>query len=98
MIHVTKAEWRRAAELEGKPVSEVEVWVAGQQDTWKVYMEKAEHGYRIHQILKNDADYDLDWYDNDMHQAYEDISNEVVPAGELASFASTVAELAHLDS
>jgi hypothetical protein len=96
MVQVMKAEWKRTAEREGKDVSEVEVWVAEEEKPLKVYIEQEAGGYHIHQILRNDADYDLDWYDNDMHKAFQDVSGEVVPVEEQASFAQTVAELARL--
>lgn len=98
MVEVMKAEWKRNTEMNGRPVSEVEVWVSGQTAPWSVYLERTNNGYTIHQILKDDADYSIDWFDNDLHQAFRDISYEAVPPSEHGFFAQTVAELSQLQA
>lgn len=78
MLTVKQAKVRRMAHSDGEPVAEVEVVVAERPQPLKVYLRPTEEGYEITQVLSNDADYELDWYDNDLHQAFEDLSDAVL--------------------
>jgi|HigsolmetaAR203D_1030402.scaffolds.fasta_scaffold04172_4 hypothetical protein len=81
MWTVKQAKVRRMAQYGGEPVAEVEVVVAERPHPLKVYMRPTEEGYEVTRVLSNDADYELDWYDNDLHQAFEDLSASVLQTG-----------------
>ena len=99
MVQIVKAEWKRNAVIDGTPVSEVEVWVAGETRPWNVYMEKTgDYAFAVRRIVRNQADYDIDWYDNDLHQAFAEVTEEAMPATERGGFALSVAELAQLQA
>lgn len=78
MYTVTDAKFVQMVEQNGAMMAEVEVSVAERNDGLKVYLYPTENGYEAAQVLSNDADYDLDWYDNDLHQAFSDISDKVL--------------------
>lgn len=100
MTQITKANFTQTVIRDGKRLYEVEVWVSGQLEPWKVLLEQGNESgeYHVHQILKNEAEYDLDWYDNNLHQAFQDISNQAVSPGKQDSFARSVVEMAGLQA
>ncbi|PZD94090.1 hypothetical protein DNH61_19215 [Paenibacillus sambharensis] len=74
MIQVIHAAFRRVAERDGRTCGEVEV-NTDQAEAPKVlaYFAAAKNNdYDLVAVVKNDADYEIDWYDNSMHQAFTD--------------------------
>ena len=96
MTQVLKAEWVRNTELEGEPVYEAEVWIAGETKPWQVFLSREGERFRIRRIVRNQAEHELDWYDNNLHQAYSDITG--LPAVEGEALAGQIADLAQLQA
>ncbi|CAM4360786.1 hypothetical protein [Paenibacillus tarimensis] len=74
MIQVIHAAFRRVADREGRTCGEVEV-NTNQAEAPKVLVYFApakDNDFEVVAIVKNDADYEIDWYDNSMHQAFTD--------------------------
>jgi len=36
----------------------------------------------LRSVLRNDADREMDWFDNNLHQAFEDITSSAIEPGE----------------
>lgn len=65
-------------EVDGAPCAEVGVLPGGAEDSaLLVYIveDRREDGYEIVRILTNDAATDTDWYDNNMHDAFMDVTS-----------------------
>jgi hypothetical protein len=74
MVEVQHAALRRTTTKDGRFCGEVEV-LTNDADTPKVlaYLAAAEDGdYEMVAIVANDADTEIDWYDNPLHQAFTD--------------------------
>lgn len=85
MARVVNAHFRRVAELGGQAVAEVEVMTTHRQNPQLLaYFSRApeDGGYSLVQVLANNADYEVDWYDNSMHSAFEDISGSALGTAE----------------
>ena len=77
MYYIKDAKIRRMMEYDGAPCAEVEVLPGAVSDpALLVYIveDKREEGYEIVRILTNDADISTDWFDNNMHEAYKDVT------------------------
>ncbi|WP_052476311.1 hypothetical protein [Cohnella kolymensis] len=85
MAGVVSAHFRKVAERGGQALAEVEVMTAHPQNPRLLaYFSRASEGggYSLVQVLANNADYELDWYDNSMHTAFEDISGNAIGTAE----------------
>lgn len=77
MYYIKDAKIRRMMEYDGAPCAEVGVLPGAVGDSaLLVYIveDRREEGYEIVRILTNDADLSSDWYDNNMHNAFEDVT------------------------
>lgn len=77
MYYIKDAKIRRMMEFDGAPCAEVGVLPGGANDpALLVYIveDKREEGYEIVRILTNDADISSDWFDNNMHEAFKDVT------------------------
>jgi hypothetical protein len=83
-------------ELDGEPVSEAEVWIAGETRPWQVFLSRDGERFRIRRIVRNQAEHELDWYDNNLHQAYLDMTDQPAVEGEEEALAGQIAEMAQL--
>ncbi|MNC68229.1 hypothetical protein D3C75_1188010 [compost metagenome] len=64
-------------EYDGAPCAEVGVLPGAVGDSaLLVYIveDQREEGYEIVRILTNDADTETDWFDNNMHDAFQDVT------------------------
>nr|WP_216857257.1 hypothetical protein [Paenibacillus tritici] len=64
-------------DYDGAPCAEVGVLPGAVGDSpLLVYIveDRREEGYEIVRILTNDADTSTDWFDNNMHDAFEDVT------------------------
>lgn len=96
MYYIKDAKIRRMLEYDGAPCAEVEVLPGAASDpALLVYIveDKREEGYEIVRILTNDADITTDWFDNNLHEAYKDVtttaftgSNFMSPEDEQSKF------------
>jgi hypothetical protein len=77
VYYIKDAKIRRMTEYDGAPCAEVGVLPGAAEDpALLVYIveDRYEEGYEIVRILTNDADASADWYDNNMHNAFEDVT------------------------
>jgi hypothetical protein len=85
MYTIHDAKIRRFTEIDGVLCAEIEVNSANVNDTGLlVYLAPAEgeQGYRMLRMIRNDADMELDWYDNNLHSAFEEVTNVVFRAAD----------------
>lgn len=77
MYYIKDAKIRRMTEYDGAPCAEVGVLPGAVSDpALLVYIveDQREDGYEIVRILTNDADTATDWFDNNMHEAFMDVT------------------------
>ncbi|MBM7563814.1 hypothetical protein [Paenibacillus sacheonensis] len=76
---VTEAHVRRAADRDGLHCAEVEVHTseAQNQDLLAYFGQSADNDFDMIAVVNNDARSDIDWYDNNMHQAFTDITDDL---------------------
>ncbi|MCZ8518121.1 MULTISPECIES: hypothetical protein [Paenibacillus] len=78
MAAIRHAECKRAVERSDRLCADVEVQLEGETQAIVVLFNESEEGeYKLETILKNDADPAIDWYDNDLHAAYVDVTDEL---------------------
>ena len=74
------ARFCRLVELGGRLLAEVEIRTDDPKDPELVaFVERTGDGadpYNVRMIYRKDADYETDWYDNSLHQAYKEIKND----------------------
>ncbi len=68
------ARFLRMGTWQGQPVAEVEANMEGEQDPLTISLAWDGTAYQAVQVLRNHADRELDWYDNDLHQAFEQVN------------------------
>lgn len=77
MYYIKDAKIRRMLDYDGAPCAEVGVLPGAAGDLpLLVYIveDRREDGYEIVRILTNDASTATDWYDNNMHDAFVDVT------------------------
>lgn len=79
MMKVREARFRRVLDRGGKPYAEVEVFTDQQRNPQMLaYFRAGEEGnYPLVKLMTNDADQEIDWFDNNMHFAFEEVTGEV---------------------
>lgn len=97
-MDIVHAEVRRTVRLEGRKCAEVEV-ATGDADAANLlfYFAKAGGGGSLEtvKVIENDADREIDWYDNPLHQATTDRTDafsSAAGAGDSGSFGERVLE------
>lgn len=80
MYYIKEAKFRRLAEHDGRECAEIQVWpgAAGDPELF-VYVARSQNGnedYEIIRMIRSDADFEIDWYDNSLHEAYAEIAEE----------------------
>jgi hypothetical protein len=75
MLTVLQASFRRLVNREGQTLAEVEAHtdLAGNPELL-AYFRDGPRGYQLVQVVANDASTQIDWYDNNLHEAYEDVT------------------------
>lgn len=73
-MDIVHAEVRRTTNLDGRPCAEVEVVTddAGAANLLVYFAEAPDGGIEMVRVTENDADREIDWYDNPLHQAVVD--------------------------
>jgi len=94
-MDIVDARVRRTVNLEGRPCAEVEVATGdASAPTLLVYFaQTAGGGLEMVRVVENDADREIDWYDNPLHQAKADRTNAysgAADAGGSGSFGERV--------
>jgi hypothetical protein len=92
---IVRAEVRRTVDLDGRPCAEVEVATGDPEaPDLLVYFARGSGGaLEMVRVIENDADREIDWYDNPLHQAAVDRTDAFMSAdraGDGASFAERV--------
>lgn len=94
-MDVVDARVRRTVNLEGRPCAEVEVSTGdAAASTLLVYFARTADGRtEMVRVIENDADREIDWYDNPLHQAKADRTDAFLSAagaGDSGSFGERV--------
>lgn len=82
MYYIKDAKIRRFTELDGVRCAEVEVRPGAADDPeLLVYITAkdqtdGQHDYDMVRIIRNDANLELDWYDNNLHSAFEEVTDK----------------------
>lgn len=76
MMNVREAQFRRVLDRGGQSVAEVEVFTDHQRDPRMLaYFRGGTKGsYPLVRLISNDADSEIDWFDNNLHSAFEDVT------------------------
>jgi len=94
-MDIADARVRRTVNLDGRPCAEVEVATGDDRAaTLLVYFaQAADGGLEMVRVIENDADREIDWYDNPLHQAAIDRTDayrSAAAAGGSGSFGERV--------
>ncbi|MBP2000440.1 hypothetical protein J2Z69_001471 [Paenibacillus shirakamiensis] len=79
MYSIKDVNVTRTTEYNGTPCAEVEVTTLGHEDpSLLVYVARNAEGtdFEIVRMIKNESDIVMDWYNNNLHNAYEEIAEE----------------------
>lgn len=79
MYAIRDAKIRRITEVNGAPCAEVEVYPAAEgESALLAYLTPSSPlgGYELVKIVRSDASMEVDWYDNSMHDAFVDVTDE----------------------
>jgi hypothetical protein len=76
LIKVQQAQFRRVLERGGHSFAEVEVITDNpQRSQLLAYFRNGPNStYTLTRLLTNDADREVDWFDNSLHSAFEDVT------------------------
>ncbi|MBP1154685.1 MULTISPECIES: hypothetical protein [unclassified Paenibacillus] len=78
MVKVKYAECKRVLERSDELCADVEVILEGEDKRLvALFAESEDNDYDMVMVLQKDASLDIDWYDNDLHAAYVDVSKEL---------------------
>lgn len=82
MLDIADARVRRTVNLDGRSCAEVEVSTGdAAASTLLVYFARtAGGGLEMVRVIENDADREIDWYDNPLHQAQADRTDAFLSA------------------
>jgi hypothetical protein len=77
MLTVMQASCRGIREWDGRRLAEVEVRTddPGAPELL-AYFRKGPRGYQLVRVLANDARTEVDWYDNNLHEAFRDVTTQ----------------------
>ncbi|MGZ7440666.1 hypothetical protein [Paenibacillus sp. TH7-28] len=79
MYYIKDAEFTRMDEQRGRPCAVIQVrpGAVGDPDLF-VYIARSGRGegWEIVRMIRSDARAEIDWYDNNMHQAYTEVTEE----------------------
>lgn len=72
---VRSATFRGMRDQNGLKLAEVEVQAGSPDDRpLLAYFRLGPKGYQLVRVLENDAQTEVDWYDNDLHTAFRDVT------------------------
>lgn len=76
MLKVREARFRRVLDRGGRPYAEVEILTDHERDPQMLaYFRAGQEGtYPLVRLMTNDADSDIDWFDNNLHSAFEEVT------------------------
>ncbi|RED64078.1 hypothetical protein [Cohnella lupini] len=75
-MKVREAQFRRVLDRGGQPFGEVEVSTDHPRDPQMLayFRATSDSEYALVNLISNDADYEVDWFDNSLHSAFEDVT------------------------
>lgn len=75
---VLNAQFKRIVHRNNERMAEVEVRTEDQEQpqTMAYFAREADGQLVMRMAFKKDAEYEIDWYENSYHQAYEEIKNQ----------------------
>lgn len=77
-MDVASASFRGMRKQDDRAVAEVEVRSAQPGEPGLlVHFRKGPKGYQLVRVLQNDADRETDWFDNDLHAAFQDVTAQM---------------------
>ncbi|WP_100540786.1 hypothetical protein [Paenibacillus sp. GM2FR] len=79
MYAIRDAKIRRITEVNGAPCAEVEVYPAAEgESALLAYLTPSSPlgGYELVKIVRSNASMEVDWFDNSMHDAFVDATDE----------------------
>lgn len=95
MMTIRKAVFTRMIPNDGEVYGEVKVLPEGEKGTllaW--FVPDGDGGFRLKKLIRKEEELELDWYGNDLHDAFEDVTeSRFSSAEERGAFAQEV--LAH---
>lgn len=76
---IRKARYNRVLDRGGHRIAEVEVFTGHPRDPqFLAYFSVCSNGaYRLDNVLANDAETEIDWFDNSMHSAFSDVTPQI---------------------
>ncbi|MCD9022749.1 hypothetical protein [Cohnella silvisoli] len=79
MIKVKEAQFRRVLDRGGQLYAEVEVFTDHQRDPQMLaYFRAGPNGsFPLVRLISNDANQEIDWFDNNLHSAFEDVMKPI---------------------
>jgi hypothetical protein len=79
MMKLREAQFRRTLDRGGRSLAEVEVFTDHPNDPQMLaYFRMGSEGdYPLVRLIANDADYEVDWFDNSLHSAFEDVMKPI---------------------
>jgi hypothetical protein len=75
MMKVREAHFRRVLDRGGQALAEVEVFTDHPQDPQMLayFLVGLKGYYPLVKLISNDANHEIDWFDNNLHSAFEDV-------------------------
>lgn len=75
-MHIRRAEFSRIIPNDGKLYGEVKVWPVKETDPMLAWFAREEDGcLNLAKLIRKQEELDLDWYDNDLRQAFDDVTD-----------------------
>lgn len=99
-MDIINAKVRGMAHVDGRPCAEVEVETnRGDARNVLVYFAQApDGGIEMVRVVENDARYEIDWYDNPLHQAAVDRTDAFASAAYAGGSGSFAEQVLHFGS
>jgi hypothetical protein len=77
-LNIRSATFRGIREQNGYRLAEVEVQTDQSGDSSLLaYFRQGPKGYQLVRVLQNDAQNEVDWYDNNLHAAFRDVTSSL---------------------
>jgi hypothetical protein len=76
-MHIKKAAFSRVIPNGGQLIGEVKVWPVKEEApmlAW--FVREADGCLSMQKLIRKQEELDLDWYDNDLRQAFQDVTSE----------------------
>ncbi|WP_438447948.1 hypothetical protein [Gorillibacterium sp. sgz5001074] len=76
-MHIRKAEFTRVIPSDGILFGEVKVWPVNEQAPMLAWFVRGEDGcLTLAKLIRKQEELELDWYDNDLRQAFADVTDK----------------------